>query len=246
MISRRERTHTARSRGLGALCAVACTLPFLACSDGGAVGPDGDADQQPGVTTFLVGNAGPTAAATVAPAARASVSGSTGQPPIRGDQIASLEIVVVQIDAHRSEGGGWVEFAIDPVTIDPATLDAGEVEVMASEDVPEGDYDKIRLIPESITVQFQTSSTTTPIVVGNFEYDPAPAEHDVEIPGGMDKGILVPTAHFSVGPNGDQILILWDADASAATIVATGSGKLLMRPVFVEADEEEEALLSQE
>lgn len=243
------------ARSLGTLAAIAFALPFLACSDGattglGLDGPDGDgsdsdpvADEQPGTTSFYVGNPADASAAVV-PGALASVSGAGGQPPIRGDQIFSLEIEVVRIEAHREAGGGWIGFDIDPpVTIDPATLNEGEVEVMTSEDVPEGDYDKVRIIPESITVQFQTSSSTTPIVVGRHEFDPAPTEHDVQIPGGNDKGILIPTGRFSVGENGDDLVIVWDADESAATIIATGSGKLLMRPVFVEADEEEEAAL---
>ncbi|MGH7541002.1 MAG: hypothetical protein ACRELC_08390, partial [Gemmatimonadota bacterium] len=84
---------------------------------------------------------------------------------------------------------------------------------------------------------FQTSSSTTPIIVGNHEYDPAPATHEVTVPSGR---ILIPTAHFTVDGGGGVVLIVWDVDATAATINATGSGKILLRPVFVEGDEEAE------
>lgn len=130
---------------------------------------------------------------------------------------------------------------LDPsVTINPPTLDAGQVAVMTTTTLPLGEYDNVRLIPESITVQFVTSSTTTPIVVGNQEFAPAPTTHEVELPGGLDTGILIPTAHFSVTEEGGVVLLLWDADATAASVNAAGSGLILLRPVFVEADEEVE------
>lgn len=218
----------------GLLSAVlALALPLGGCSPAGPEGPEG-----PGSVTFYVGSPGQ-ASAAILPGARASVAG--GRPPVEADQIASLQIEVGEIEAHRSGGGGWVSVGLAAsVTIDPPTLDAGEVAVMATTALPVGDYDNVRLIPESISVQFLTSSTTTPIVVGNHEFDPAPATHEVELPGGLDTGILIPTAHFSVSEDGGVVLLMWDADATAASVNATGSGMILLRPVFVEADEEVE------
>ncbi|MFQ5948895.1 MAG: hypothetical protein ACE5KX_08550, partial [Acidimicrobiia bacterium] len=185
------------SRVVGAL---AVALPLTACSDSLTTGPGGE---EVGSVTFYVGNPGRTSAATL-PAALASVAGA--MPPVEPEQIASLEIVVSTIEAHWAGSSGsasttprWVGIDLNPwLNIDPATLDAGQVEEIWEGDLPEGEYDNVRLIPESITVQFQTSSSTTPIVVGNHEYAPAPATHDVQLPGGFDKGIKIPTAHFSV------------------------------------------------
>ena len=233
------------SRALWIAGMFALAVPLAACSDG-ATGPDGDGSGDEAPVTFYVGNPGPASAASVS-GARASVSGA--RPPVDASQIASLEIVVESIEAHQSGSATgtapWVTVDLNPsVVIDPAVLDAGEVQAMTETELPVGDYDMVRLIPESITVQFQTSSSTTPLVIGNHEYEPAPTEHSVEIPGGLDKGILVPTAHFTVENDGGVLLIMWDADASAASINATGSGKILMRPVFNEADPGDEVGLS--
>lgn len=240
--------------------AAAATLPTLAlsgavalaigaCSDGGTTtgppGDDSDGSGSDGEVTFYVGGAAQ-ASASMSPRVRASVSGA--RPPVDPEQIASLEIVVSTIEAHRAGGSGsatttpaWVGIDLDPpVVIDPAVLGAGQFEAMAEGDLPPGDYDNVRLIPESITVQFQTSSSTTPIVVGNHEYAPAPATHDVELPSGS---IKIPTAHFTVDDNGGILVIMWDADATAASINATGSGMILMRPTFVEGPSSVEAEL---
>lgn len=213
---------------------LALSLPLGGCSDGATTGPGGNGGEAEGSVTFFVGNSG-SASASIAPSAQASVSGA--RPPVDPSQILSFEILVEAIEAHRKGGSAtttppWVSIPLNPsASIDPAALDAGEVEVMADADLPVGEYDMVRLIPESISVTFQTSSSTTPIVVGNHEFAPL-VPHAAEIPGGLDKGILVPTAHFSVEPGVNQVTIMWDADATAASFNATGSGKILVRPVF--------------
>ncbi len=213
--------------------ALALAVPLSGCSPPGPAEPEG-----PGSVTFYVGDPGG-ASADVLTGPQASIAG--GRPAVEADQISSLEIAVAHIEAHQSGGGGWIGVDLDPsVTINPPTLDAGQVAVMTTTTLPLGEYDNVRLIPESITVQFVTSSTTTPIVVGNQEFAPAPTTHAVELPGGLDTGILIPTAHFSVTEEGGVVLLFWDADATAASVNATGSGLILLRPVFVEADEEVE------
>ncbi len=68
--------------------------------------------------------------------------------------------------------------------------------------------------------------------------------HDLTVPSGVVK---IPTAHCEVGEEeGSVLVIVFQADASAAAITATGSGRLLMRPVLVEADEELEEAASTE
>ncbi|MGH7540475.1 MAG: hypothetical protein ACRELC_05710, partial [Gemmatimonadota bacterium] len=124
---------TDHARHVGALGAAAVALSLVACSDDGIPGPDGDEDTGP--VTFYLGNPVQGSAALM-PAALASVAGSL--PPVEPEQIASLEIVVSLIEAHRAGGDGsasstarWVGIPLDPpVIIDPATIDAGEVQVM--------------------------------------------------------------------------------------------------------------------
>lgn len=221
-----------------ALGAALLALAFAACSDdvqGPGTGGDGEVD-------FYVGNAAQ-ASAAMAPALALSLSGAL--PPVEPEQIASLEIVVETMEAHLSGSASgtapWVDIPLDaPLILDPATIAAGEVDLLTSAVLPPGDYDNLRLIPESVTVQFQTSASATPIIVGNQEYAPAPAVHDVTVPSGR---IQIPTAHFTVGAGGGTVLILWDAGETAASINATGSGMILLRPVFVEgSDDDEEEL----
>lgn len=239
MRSMRYNLLSGRARRLSAMGVALVGLSVAACSDADVQGPVGD-----GEVAFYVGSpAG--GSASIASDIMRSVASSL--PPVDADQIASLEIVVSMMEAHHSNPGGsassttaWVDIPLDaPLVIDPATLAAGEVEAMTSAVLPAGDYDNLRLIPESVLVQFQTSSSTTPIMVGNHAYDPAPTEHEVTVPSGS---IQVPTAHFTVDAGGGVVLILWDADETAASINATGSGMILLRPVFVEgsASEEEE------
>lgn len=217
----------------GLLGVAALTLSVGACSDD-VQGPVGAAD---GDVVFYVGNSGQASAAI---ASSILASASRTLPPVDPDRIESLEIVVSLMEAHHSNPGGsasstsaWVDIPLDaPLIIDPATIAAGEVEVMTSAPLPAGEYDNLRLTPESVTIQFTSSASSTPIMVGNHTYEPAPVTHDVTVPSGR---IQIPTAHFVVD-GGGVVLILWDADATAASINATGSGKILLQPVFVEGD----------
>jgi len=225
--------RSARAMALGA--ALLATA-FAACSDD-VQGPNGAGDD--GEVTFYVGNPGQASAAFI-PALAWSVSDAL--PPVEPEQIASLEIVVSVLEAHQSGSASgtapWVNIPLDaPLIIDPLTIGAGQVEVMTSAVLPAGDYDNLRLIPETVTVQFLNSASSTPIIVGNHEFAPAPAVHEVTVPSGR---IQIPTAHFTVDGGGGTVLILWDADETAASVNATGSGKILLRPVFVEASEEDE------
>lgn len=242
MTSARSILGSVRPRRASALGMAALALFFAACSDDTIGGPGGGSGS--GEVTFYVGNAAG-ASPAIAPTVMKSLASS--MPPVAPEQIASLEIVVSLMEAHHSMPGGsasstaaWVGIPLDaPVIIDPTTIAAGEFEAITSASLPAGDYDNLRLIPESVTVQFHGSSSTTPIIVGNHEYAPAPATHDVTVPSGR---IQIPTAHFTVDDAGGVVIILWDADETAASINATGSGKILLRPVFVEgsaADEEE-------
>lgn len=239
MRSMRSSVMSGHGRRAGALGAAAIALSLAACSDDGIQGPDGNGGDDTSPVTFYVGNP-VQGASSLAASLRASLVGSL--PPVDPEAIASLEIVVSLIEAHRagpenSASGTprWVDIPLDPpVVIDPATLEAGEFQVMATADIPEGDYDIVRLIPESVTVQFQTSSSTTPIVVGKHEYDPAPATHEVTVPSGR---ITIPTANFAVGAGGGLVLIVWDPEETAATVNATGSGKILLKPVFNEGSQ---------
>lgn len=225
------------ARRVGAIGAAALALSLAGCSDDEIAGPP-----DTGPVTFYVGSSD-AASASLVSAALASTAGA--RPPIDPEAIASLEITVGLIEAHHISTPGsatttptWVGIPLDPpVVIDPATLAAGEVEAFASGQLPAGDYNNVRLIPESVTVQFLTSSSTTPLVVGNHEFAPAPATHPVTVPSGE---IRIPTAHFTVDGNGDVVLIVWDVDETAADVNATGSGTILLRPVFVEGSEQAE------
>lgn len=236
-----ERARAAGTYLLALSLAGALALSSVACSDGTtATGPDDGPGGDEGSVTFYVGNPGQ-ASASIGPSARASVSGA--RPPVDPDQIHSLEIMVESIQAHMTTSATgtppWITIDLDPpVMIDPATLELGQVAVMTSAEMPEGDYDIVRLIPESVTVQFQTSSSTTPIVVGQREYAPAPAEHPATVPSGR---ITIPTAHFTVDDGGGAVMIVWDAEETAATVNATGSGMILVLPVFNEATPGQEA-----
>lgn len=167
------------------------------------------------------------------------------RPPVAPFQIHALSIAVDRVEAKPAEGPWSTVWARgegeDPLTFDLAALEAGELELVAAAELGAGAYENVRLSVSSAWISFEEA-----VEVGNVTYAPYTEieEHDLTIPSGV---IKIPTAHFEVGEEeGGVLVIVFQADASAAAIAATGSGRLLMRPVLVEGDEELEEATSTE
>ncbi len=203
---------------------IALPLTLAACSD--SLGPD-----MGRARIFLGVDGGPSASI-----AAAIVSASAA--PVSFGQVASLELVVDRIEAHR-EDGGWESLDIEPVTIDLAGIEAGTVEPLAAGGLPEGTYDNLRLFLQSATISFSEDVST-----GNHVFT-AGELYDLVIPSAQNTGLKIPTAHFVVEAAAEgateSVVVLFDANGSTASIGTTGSGKVRMRPVLREADEAAEA-----
>lgn len=204
-------------------------IPFLlvACGgDDGLLNPGAGGDGQ---AQILIGR-------------DAGVSGSIGASmlarsggPVDFSQIASLELVIDRVEAHRTGGGAWTSLSIEPVTVDLATLTEATAVLVAAGELPAGEYNQIRFFLSSATIRFLEDVT-----VGNETFV-AGQLYDLEIPSVENNGLRVTTTHFTVDGGTETVLLLFDPASTTASIGATGSGVVRMSPVLHEADEATEA-----
>lgn len=234
-----------------ALPAALLGLALAACSD--ATGPSADAESQ-GDTRLIVGRApaggGGLAAAVRSrdavgggPGTAASVAGRTGAQ-IDFGQVARLELDVERVEAHRA-GGPWESFDIEPVTLDLAAIAPGEGRVLAAADLPEGDYTMVRLFLSDARIVFGEDVVVGPRTFAATDEGGAEVVHALEIPSADQTGLKVPTGRFSVDAEGGTAALVFEPEQTLATVVATGSGRVMMSPVLREADEQEERALEE-
>lgn len=195
----------------------------LAGCSGETVGPLGGN----GSASILIGRA-PAAATSIA----LSVANGSSVDPA---DLASLELVIDRVEAHRTGGGAWTSVDVEPVTIDLAAIAPGTAVEVAAGALAEGNYNAIRLFLQSATVTFLSDVT-----VGGETFL-AGQPYPLEIPSVENNGLRVPTAHFTVGAGEESVVVLFDPAATTASVTATGSGVVRMSPVLHEADEATEA-----
>lgn len=214
----------------------AFALTMTGCSEGDTTGPpddDQDGDGGAGTVTFFVGNAGQ-ASATVLSRARASVSGA--KKPV---DIETLRMTLTSIEAHMVESASgtppWVPVEFDPplpeLVFDPSAP-PGDFEPVLTGELPQGEYNLVRLFAEEMWVDFaDPSASGTPIKVGPCELS-ATEEHAAQRPGGNDKPILIPNVDLSVDGDGTPVFLVWDEDQIQTSVNVTGNCMILVRPVL--------------
>jgi hypothetical protein len=164
------------------------------------------------------------------------------------DAVASLVVQVSQIqflpktdEASADDDGGWISLPIGPVTLDLMALptESESPLVIASGDVPEGAYRRVRLFVDDATIRF-----TTPIDYGvglgrkGFEAD---VDYQVDIPSGAQTGIKTDvefTVEADAQGNINDVHLLFDPAATFLNVTTTGNGKVMLAPVIRQLPEQ--------
>jgi hypothetical protein len=147
--------------------------------------------------------------------------------------IADIMVLPVNEDAGDDESPAWVPVGLtEPVTLDLRSLPSEEDTplIIASGQLPIGDYGNVRLMVSAAEVEF-----TEAITVGQHTFDATPTAHTVEIPSVENSGLKT-NLRFSV--SGDDsgaavdVGLVFDPEATFLHVVTTGSGKVMLTPVI--------------
>lgn len=223
------------------LCAAFVTLlAAVGCSEPAGLGSGSGS----GEVTVTLQRAAPPSLSLTAAVDEGAVAAPEARVPV--GIVASLEVTITDVQLLRRcddadgdgepeqdcEEAGWYPLALDdPVTVDLVAL-PGEDEspvVIASGDLPVGDYHNIRLFVRDETVVFSEAFS-----VGNSPFDPG-TPYPVEIPSAANSGLktdLTLTVVDDGEGNGEEVSLLFDSEATFRGVVATGSGKVMLPPVL--------------
>jgi hypothetical protein len=129
-----------------------------------------------------------------------------------------VNVVITAVSINR-DGSGWETVQDESQTFDLLTLQNGVTTTLGSSDVPAGHYDQVRLlVGEGSNVMVDDVT------------------HALEVPSGQQSGIKV-IGGFDV-PEGGVLDLTIDFDA-AKSVVLTGNGKYLLKPVIKVVSAEE-------
>lgn len=213
----------------------ALALAVSGCSEGDATGlPEepGNGSEGTGDVTFLIGNSSQ-ASAAVLPRAQASATGAK-----RPADIESLRMSLSSIEAHMVASASgtppWIPVDFAPpgpeIVFDP-DAPPGDFQPFLEGELPEGEYNMVRLFAEEMWVEFvNPSASGTPITIGNCEFEDT--EHAAERPGGNDKPIMVPNVDLSVDAGQNVVVLEWAGSEILASVNVTGNCQVMVRPVL--------------
>jgi hypothetical protein len=166
----------------------------------------------------------------VAPIAESATS-ALGKVPV--SDVESLFLTFTSVSFRPvgadddSTGGGWQSFMLPaPVTVDLLALpsESDSAVVMAAGTLVEGDYEALRFLVSDGSIYFNTT-----ITIGNSTFDPD-TEYEVTVPSGSTSGLKTDLS-FSVSDSA-QVNLLFSTTATLDDVTATGSGKVILKPVF--------------
>ena len=178
-------------------------------------------------------------------AANLAVNSAGTAARIAREDVNSLNVMVSSIGLlSRCENGDdgeecdrpWDRLVLDGFSLEVDLLnlpvEGGEVEPLAVGEIPVGTYHRVRLLISEATVTFNVD-----ITVGNqtfLAYDENNPEtvYTVEIPSGRTTGIKADVELEVTEDNQEDVGLLFDPDATFRSVIATGSGRVLMPPVF--------------
>jgi len=159
------------------------------------------------------------------------------QGKILADQVDSLFLTITTISflAVTEDGeseASWTSFELpEPITVDLLALPTEEATplVIASGELPAGDYEKLRFRISTSSIFLNTGTT-----VGNSTFNPD-TPYEVTVPSGATSGIKTDLG-FSVADD-VEINLLFSPNATFDGVTATGSGKVILSPVLKARDQ---------
>lgn len=174
-----------------------------------------------------------------------ALSGFEAEGKVSPSQVDSLVIMVTGISFLGDSSdvatdpdaedccGYWIHLGLtDPVGIDLANLpdETTNPLIIAAGDVPVGMYRMVRLLVGDAYVIFNE-----PINVGNAQSFAEDTPHAVTVPSGMQTGLKTNT-DFEVTADGDgnptEVNLVFDPTSTYNNLHGTGSGKIMLSPIF--------------
>jgi hypothetical protein len=166
----------------------------------------------------------------------ASLAGSAdASGSIDADAVASLTVEVTAIqflpageEGNEDNDGAWVNLDLgSAVELDLMALPTeGESPlVIASGEVPVGDYVNLRLFVDNAVIRF-----SAPINLGAAIGFDADVDYDVTVPSGAQTGIKT-DASFSVAADTD-VNLLFSPGSTFLNVTGTGTGEVILAPVI--------------
>jgi hypothetical protein len=225
-------------RGVTAFGILGLAVMTAACSDLGTMGK-GDVAVTMRLDDAL---AAPSYAVSAAP-----FEGTVMAGPVSPDAIASLIVNVTAVqflpltadegENGESEEDGWVSLELsEPISLDLLALPAeGESPiVIASGEVPVGQYGKVRLLTDGGTIQFLEE-----ITIGNAATFEAGVDYAVDIPSGAQTGLKTDVGFEVVETEGvvADVHLLFSPGATFLNLTVTGNGMVKLAPVIKAAPE---------
>lgn len=152
-------------------------------------------------------------------------------------QIDSMYVRITSISALRADAdtaensGGWVTIQLADsggkrINLLRLPRQGQDSISLARGDLKEGTYKNIRLQFDSASGVIRLKQNVT---VGNFNFT-ANTNYSLRVPSGVLK---IPAGSFKVAADSTTgVNLVFDANASVGTIVATGSGVLMINPVI--------------
>ncbi len=145
--------------------------------------------------------------------------------------VESITLPIGDVEA-RTAAGEWVSAGTVDESIDLFGLPADGV-VLLDSSLPEGSYDALRFYLSGDP----TITLAEDVTVGRTTY--AAGTHTLVIPSADQNGIRL-AASFDVGPEGQDLTVLFDGDQTVNHVTATGSGKIMIAPVLEVRNQEGE------
>lgn len=170
-------------------------------------------------------------------AAPAFATAANAQGKLLADQVDSLFLTITTIsflsvaEDEESEAS-WMSFALpEPITVDLLALPTEEATplIIASGELPAGDYEKLRFRISASSIFLNTRTT-----VGNSTFDPD-TPYEVTVPSGATAGLKTDLG-FSVADD-VEVNLLFSPKTTFDGVTATGNGKVILSPVLMARDQ---------
>jgi len=110
--------------------------------------------------------------------------------------------------------------------------DVDGVVPLAQSEIPVGIYHKVRLLISEATVTFKVDITVGDVTFLAYDETNPETVYTVEIPEGRTAGIMAEIELEVTDDNQQDVGLLFDPEETFRSVVATGSGRVLMPPIF--------------
>jgi hypothetical protein len=200
------------------------------------------------VTLAACDSTGPTRTGTaqVALASQSELSAYLGSVSVMTEEgsagnvslssVAEISVELSRVEATRTNGegeSGWFALELEvPGSLNLLALPSEESEglLLAKGELTPGEYFNVRLFFENATITFNQDVTigSGPAAV-TYE---AGVEHELRIPSGMQTGVKVPSAGFTIEENEESTVVLVFDPATSVQAINATSSFLVMSPVL--------------